>query len=90
LNYLGQQVDPQTISIQTFLTIWWLKYLSRITSVIIMGVELIFLIVFIAITAGIHTAPGKKYYSAPSPVSYFMSIWLFVGKTYMCDSTGAG
>lgn len=67
-NYPGQCVDLQTIAVQTFLIIWRHKYLNRTISIIVMSLELIFIVLFIGITFGIHTHPKEKYFAAPVPV----------------------
>ena len=67
-HFAIQRVDPQTIAIQTFLTIWRLKYLSKTISLIIVSAEFIIVIILMAIGYGIHTNPRNEYYVAPSPV----------------------
>lgn len=71
-----------TIAIQTFLTIWWLKYLSRTISLIICLVELLFIVLFVGIGFGIHTRPPNEYYAAPTPY------WCWIGRSYTGERIG--
>ena len=68
-HYPDQLLDLQTIAVQTFLTIWWLKYLNRTIAIITMSIEFLFIFLFVVIAAAVNTEPGKKYYAAPVPVS---------------------
>jgi hypothetical protein len=50
--------------------LWWLQYLKKITSAIIMGVELTFVILIVGIPFGVYTQSGERFYAAPIPVCH--------------------
>jgi len=65
-----------TIGVQTFLMLWWLQYLKRTTSAIVMGVELIFVILIVGIPFGVYTQSGERFYATPIPY------WCWIGKDF--------
>ena len=44
--------------------------LSGTISAYTMGIEFLFIVLFVAIGFGIHTHPKKEYYAAPVPVCH--------------------
>jgi len=69
--------------VQTFFTIWWLRYLSRSTSVTINGIQFLFATLNVAIGFGIHTHPEKnEYFAAPIPY------WCWVGNDFKKERYG--
>jgi hypothetical protein len=61
----------QTIAVQTFVTIWWLIPPEKYIAFISVGVQWIFVILFVGIGFGLHTHPPGKYYATPTPVCHF-------------------
>jgi len=86
LNQLGSAyaaLATLTIAVQTFLTIWWLKNLSRTVSAYIIGIESLFLVLLVGIAYGIHTNPKEnRYYAAPVPY------WCYIGKEFSGQRIG--
>jgi len=72
-----------TIAIQTFLTIWRLKYLNKTISLIIVSIEFIVVTILLAIAYGIYTNPRKGYYVAPTPY------WCWIGDDFLGFKLGA-
>jgi hypothetical protein len=56
--------------VQTFASIWWLHIPTKKTAFIIIGVEWIFVILFVGIGFGVHTHAPGKYYATPTPVCH--------------------
>jgi len=57
-----------TIALQTFVILWKLQPLNRTISAIVLGVEFLFVILFVAITFRLNTDPkNSKFYATPSP-----------------------
>jgi hypothetical protein len=71
-----------TIAVQTFLAIWRLTEPNRTISAIAIGVEFLFVILFVAIGFGIHTHPTKEYYAIPDPY------WCWIGNRYQGERLG--
>jgi ABC-type proline/glycine betaine transport system permease subunit len=67
-NLANLQLSLQTIAVQTFLVIWWLKDLDRTISALAIVTEVLFVTLFVAIGFGVHTHPNKEFYSVPAPV----------------------
>jgi hypothetical protein len=58
----------QIITLHTFATIWYSQGVKSLAfASILVGVQWLFLILFIAISSSIHNAPSKPFYS-PTPV----------------------
>lgn len=75
LNWLvNPPFDHQTIAVQTFISIWWLKPPAIITASISVFVQWLFIILFVAIGFGGHTSPPSTYYATPTPVRCFPMI----------------
>jgi len=68
-----------TIAVQTFLTIWRLKFLDRNISAVILGVEFIFIILWVTIGNGTNNHPKKEYYTVPTPY------WCWIGKDFKAE-----
>jgi len=62
-----------TIAVQTFLSLYWVIHLYRTLFAIVIGVEYLFVILFVAIGFGTHTHPPKEYYAVPTP------FWCWIG-----------
>jgi len=71
-----------TIAVQTFLSLYWLVYLNRTISAIAIGVEYLFVILFVAIGFAAHTHPPREYYAVPTP------FWCWIGHGFEGERLG--
>jgi len=65
--------------VQTFASIWWLHIPTKKTAFIIIGVEWIFVILFVGIGFGVHTHAPSKYYATPTPY------WCWLGQSFKAE-----
>lgn len=79
LGEVGVALATLTIAVQTFVTIWWLYVPSIKVAFLIVGVEWIFVILFVAIGFGVNTHPPGRYYATPTPY------WCWLGQNFKAE-----
>jgi hypothetical protein len=79
LGEVGVALATLAIAVQTFVAIWWLKSpVTSITSVFV-GVQWVFIVLFVAIGFGVHTHPPTTYYATPVPY------WCWLGQGFKAE-----
>lgn len=62
---------------QTFVSLWWLKYPTIQAASWYVGITWVFIILWVGIGFGVHTHPPSEYYATPTPVRPPHVIYLY-------------
>jgi hypothetical protein len=55
-------------------TIWWKKKTTKTVALMVIGVQWLFVALFVAIGFAVHTHPPNEYYANPDPVIIAVAI----------------
>jgi hypothetical protein len=57
-----------------FVTIWWKKKTTKMVAGVVIGLQWLFVFLFVTIGFAVHTHPPNEYYANPDPVMITVTI----------------